>query len=157
MRPNYIIILVSIPVLVIAICFQSCNGNAKKEDTSKITEMEAQEDIAKSYESLGPVDSSLYAIGRTIFSMKCSHCHQLDKKVKGPALRGVTKRHSEMWITNLLISLQKLSQTDSVVKHVMQANHDEMKETDNAPKPDMIPLTTKEERRALIEFLRKEG
>ena len=42
--------------------------------------------------------------GRTLFKAKCSSCHALDAKLVGPALTGVTDRHSEelllKWIPN---------------------------------------------------------
>lgn len=42
--------------------------------------------------------------GRTLFKSKCSNCHALDSRLVGPALTGVTDRHSEefllKWIPN---------------------------------------------------------
>lgn len=36
--------------------------------------------------------------GRTLFRAKCSSCHALDAKLIGPALTGVSDRHSEEWL-----------------------------------------------------------
>ena len=42
--------------------------------------------------------------GRTLFKAKCTACHALDAKMVGPALTGVSDRHSEefllKWIPN---------------------------------------------------------
>jgi cytochrome c551/c552 len=38
------------------------------------------------------------AEGVTLFKQKCTSCHALNAKVVGPALKGVTERHSEEWL-----------------------------------------------------------
>lgn len=38
------------------------------------------------------------AEGATLFKQKCTSCHALDKKVVGPALKGVSERHKEAWL-----------------------------------------------------------
>jgi len=35
--------------------------------------------------------------GKTLFNSQCAACHHLDKKMTGPALRGVTGRHAKDW------------------------------------------------------------
>ena len=35
--------------------------------------------------------------GKTLFNTNCAACHALDKKMTGPALRGVTGRHAKDW------------------------------------------------------------
>lgn len=35
--------------------------------------------------------------GKTLFNTNCAACHDLDKKMTGPALRGVTGRHAKDW------------------------------------------------------------
>jgi cytochrome c2 len=35
--------------------------------------------------------------GKTLFNTNCAACHNLDKKMTGPALRGVTGRHAKDW------------------------------------------------------------
>lgn len=139
----------------IALAIGSCD-NHKESAINLVSGTDlAEQENAKSYASLGAIDDGLVEHGKAIFTDKCARCHTLDKKIKGPALRGVTKRHPEKWVMGLLANLQKLSQADSVVKHVMEINNDEYVEPNK--KSTTIPLTTPEERRALIEFLRKES
>ena len=38
------------------------------------------------------------AAGAAIFKSKCTACHGIDKKVIGPALKGVHERHDEAWL-----------------------------------------------------------
>ena len=35
--------------------------------------------------------------GKELFNSKCAACHNLDNKMTGPALRGVTGRHKKDW------------------------------------------------------------
>ena len=35
--------------------------------------------------------------GKALFNTNCAACHNLDKKMTGPALRGVTGRHAKDW------------------------------------------------------------
>jgi mono/diheme cytochrome c family protein len=38
------------------------------------------------------------AAGKALFNANCAACHKLDAKMTGPALRGVTGRHSSEWL-----------------------------------------------------------
>jgi cytochrome c551/c552 len=44
--------------------------------------------------------------GKMIFTSRCASCHNVNKVVLGPALAGVTDRHSEKWIINFVHSSQ---------------------------------------------------
>jgi hypothetical protein len=53
--------------------------------------------------SIPPVDD-----GKKIFTTRCASCHNVNKVVLGPALAGVTDRHSEDWIIKFVHSSQTL-------------------------------------------------
>ncbi len=36
--------------------------------------------------------------GAALFKANCSSCHKIDKKMTGPALAGMSERHSEEWL-----------------------------------------------------------
>jgi len=36
--------------------------------------------------------------GAALFKANCTACHKIDKKVVGPALAGMSERHSEEWL-----------------------------------------------------------
>ena len=44
--------------------------------------------------------------GKMIFTTRCASCHNVNKMVVGPALAGVTERHSEDWIIHFVHSSQ---------------------------------------------------
>jgi len=51
--------------------------------------------------SVPPVDE-----GKKTFTSRCASCHNVNKIVLGPALAGVTDRHSEDWIIKFVHSSQ---------------------------------------------------
>ncbi|UJP66844.1 c-type cytochrome [Mongoliitalea daihaiensis] len=51
------------------------------------------------------------AAGKSIFNTNCKTCHRLDQKNVGPALRGVTDRHSIEWTTKFIRNSQALIAT----------------------------------------------
>src|SRR5690606_39297811 len=36
--------------------------------------------------------------GASLYKANCTACHKIDKKLTGPALAGMTERHSEEWL-----------------------------------------------------------
>ena len=48
------------------------------------------------------------AAGKTVFNANCRTCHRLDSKNVGPALRGVTDRHSIEWTKKFIKNSQAL-------------------------------------------------
>ncbi|WP_373494851.1 c-type cytochrome [Aquiflexum sp.] len=57
-------------------------------------------DVSDSEESI--------AAGKSIFNSNCRTCHRLDQRNVGPALRGVTERHSLEWSKNFIRNSQSL-------------------------------------------------
>jgi len=46
--------------------------------------------------------------GQTLFKSKCASCHSVTKKVIGPALAGMTERHSEEWLLSWIKNSQAM-------------------------------------------------
>ena len=44
------------------------------------------------------------AEGATLYKQKCTSCHALDKKVVGPALKGISDRHTEEWLIKWIVN-----------------------------------------------------
>lgn len=53
-------------------------------------------------------DDEAIAAGKAIFNANCRTCHRLDSKNVGPALRGVTERHSIDWTKRFIRNSQAL-------------------------------------------------
>jgi mono/diheme cytochrome c family protein len=46
--------------------------------------------------------------GKKLFQARCASCHNVTKKLTGPALAGVEERHNESWIISFVKSSQRL-------------------------------------------------
>ena len=46
--------------------------------------------------------------GAALFKAKCTACHKVDKKVTGPALAGMSERHSEEWLVKWIKNSQAM-------------------------------------------------
>lgn len=53
-------------------------------------------------------DSLMLVQGESLFVQNCKACHQLDQRMVGPALSGVTDRRSEEWLFKLIRSSQSM-------------------------------------------------
>jgi cytochrome c2 len=53
--------------------------------------------------SIPPVED-----GKMIFTSRCASCHNVNKVIVGPALAGVTDRHTEDWIIHFVHSSQSV-------------------------------------------------
>jgi mono/diheme cytochrome c family protein len=95
------------------------------------------------------IDDQLAAKGKELYAVKCVACHQMDTKTIGPALRGVTSKRSYDWMLSMLENPEEWVKKDPEAKKLFG-------EYNNIPM--IIPDgTTDEERKAIIEYLRKEG
>lgn len=105
----------------------------------KATEIGPVEDI-----TLGEIDQDLVAEGKTSFQNKCSTCHQLDKRMVGPALRGVTGRRSPEFIMNMILNPSQMQSEHPVVRKQIAEFGTRMSDLG----------IEREEARALLEYLR---
>jgi cytochrome c551/c552 len=80
--------------------------------------------------SIPPVEE-----GKAIFISRCASCHNVNKIVLGPALRGVAERHSEEWIINFVQSSQ------TVIKGRDKTAIDLYEKFNKVPMPDHADLT----------------
>ncbi len=95
---------------------------------------------------LGPINQRLVDQGNGIFNDKCSLCHNIDDVNLAPALRGVTKTLSPVFIMNYLMNTKEMQQKDPYVKSLIL----KWKKV-----PVMKDQKLKEkEARAVLEFLR---
>ncbi|MBE8713424.1 cytochrome c3 family protein [Sphingobacterium hungaricum] len=46
--------------------------------------------------------------GETLFKANCTTCHKVDRKVTGPALAGMSERHSEEWLVSWIRNSQAM-------------------------------------------------
>jgi cytochrome c551/c552 len=73
--------------------------------------------------------------GQYLFSKKCLKCHNMGVKIKGPALRDVTKKRKADWIKNLILYPYKMIVEDPIAKqlyleHEIKMAVEDMKDED---------------------------
>ncbi len=95
---------------------------------------------------LGPINKKLADKGNDIFENKCSACHDINDVNLAPALKGVTKTLSPVFIMNYLMNTKEMQQKDPYVKNLIQ-------------QWKRVPIMKdqrlkKDEARAVLEFLR---
>jgi cytochrome c2 len=61
--------------------------------------------VAASVADAGSGDA---VVGKQLFNAKCAACHNLDNKMTGPALRGVSGRHSKEWLYKWIVNSSAL-------------------------------------------------
>lgn len=116
---------ISAMAFVLAFIIASCGEKPKTETSNEEekTEQEvtekAVEDTPKEVETAPVLDESLIATGKTIFNEKCIACHKLDVKLIGPALKGVTTRRSDEWITKMIINPTEMLANDPDAKKLL--------------------------------------
>ena len=80
--------------------------------------------------SIPPVDE-----GKMIFTSRCASCHNVNKVIVGPALAGVSDRHSEDWIIKFVHSSQ------TVIKGGDKTAVDLYEKFNKVPMPDHPDLS----------------
>lgn len=54
--------------------------------------------LSKAQDAAYPTDEAVLKAGEKLFKLNCKSCHNIDSDMTGPALKGVTERHSIDWI-----------------------------------------------------------
>ncbi|GAB2829739.1 c-type cytochrome [Ferruginibacter profundus] len=59
------------------------------------------------------LDATLAANGEKVYGVKCSSCHKLtEEKLVGPGWKGVTSRHTGVWIMNFITNTDEMLNKD---------------------------------------------
>lgn len=122
-------------VLLFAIFLLGCGGNESIGGDYTVVK-----DV-----KVGAFDAQLAAKGEQIFKMKCTACHQYDKRLVGPPLRDVVKRRSADYIISMIIAPEAMQGNNDTVKALVQKYMTKMTNQN----------VTQEEARAIYEHLRE--
>jgi cytochrome c oxidase subunit 2 len=85
-----------------------------------------------------------YLNGEKLFKQNCASCHMVDKKMTGPALRGITQRHSEAWLLKWIKNSQAFIKTGDpdAVKLFDENNHVVMTPMEHLSEADIKNVIT---------------
>jgi cytochrome c551/c552 len=93
-----------------------------------------------------PVEPAMAAQGEKLFKAKgCTACHAFDKRITGPALKGVTERRTAAWMEQQILHPEIMTHQDPISKQLLATYMVQM--SNQGLKP--------EEAKAVIEYLKK--
>jgi len=96
---------------------------------------------------LGPLNDTLAAKGKQIFTQKCTVCHLLNKKKIGPPLHNITNVETPEFIMNMILNADEMEKKDPKVKKLVSQLQTYMSVSD----------LTEADARAVLEYLRSEA
>lgn len=91
------------------------------------------------------IDQELAATGETKFNQICIACHQVEKRMIGPAMAGVMERRSPEWVMNMMLNPDGMLKEDPIAKALLKEYNNMIMTNQNL---------SQEDARALLEYLR---
>ncbi|MFD2099975.1 c-type cytochrome [Flagellimonas iocasae] len=117
----------------------SCGGKKEeKKDGFEVNRTKTEETSAKATEGVpvdmdnkgvGPIknvdfpaeiDEEMAARGKAKFDGICVACHMIDKRMIGPALKGVYDRRSPEWVMNMIMNPDGMLKEDPIAKALLK-------------------------------------
>tara|TARA_Y100000389_G_scaffold85669_1_gene82436 strand:- start:362 stop:841 length:480 start_codon:yes stop_codon:yes gene_type:complete len=128
----------------------------KRTTTEKKDEKKAIEKASVNVENVGigpiksmafdtNIDAALAEEGSTIFKQKCTACHMPDRKLIGPAMKGIYDRRNPAWVMNMILNPTEMLQKDETAVALLKEYNNVMMLNQNL---------SQEEARALAEYFR---
>lgn len=99
----------------------------------------------KSMEFDREVDATLAEEGSGIFKQKCTACHMPDRKLIGPAMKGIYDRRNPAWVMNMILNPTEMLKKDQTAMALLKEYNNVMMLNQNL---------TQDEARALAEYFR---
>ncbi|QMU64268.1 MAG: c-type cytochrome [Flavobacteriaceae bacterium] len=153
-------------VIIFSLFLVACGKSSKKEQKSntpykKQEQKKSEKKPAKKStvlidmdnKGIGPVkslkfkslDSEMADKGKTIFKQKCVACHRENKRLIGPAMKGIYDRRAPEWVMNMMLNPTEMLKKDPIA--IAQ-----LKEYNNVIMIDQN--LSEEDARALAEYFR---
>lgn len=111
-------------LLALAFAFGCGGGESAEQAATETPEQpaaEAAQPAAMMEAPSGPIDQALADQGEQLFTSRgCVGCHQLDTRMIGPALAGVTARRSYEWIRAMVLKPDSMVANDPDAKALYQ-------------------------------------
>lgn len=95
--------------------------------------------------SFGKLDQEMADKGAKIFKMKCTACHKAERRMIGPAMKGLYQKRSPEWVMNIMLNPTQMLKEDPVAMALLKEYNNVMMINQNL---------TEEEARALAEYFR---
>ena len=91
------------------------------------------------------IDDKLVETGGAAFKQKCTACHMSERKLIGPAMKGIYERRNPAWVMNMILNPTEMLQKDPTAISLLKEYNNVMMLNQNL---------TKDETRAIAEYFR---
>ena len=91
------------------------------------------------------INNDLAEKGKATFNQKCTACHMANRKLIGPAMKGIYERRSPEWVMNMLLNPAEMLKKDPVAIALLKEYNNIMMLNQNL---------TNDEARSITEYLR---
>lgn len=95
--------------------------------------------------SFGKLNVEMAEKGAKIFKMKCTACHKAERRMIGPAMKGIYEKRSPEWVMNIMLNPTQMLKEDPVANALLKEYNNVMMINQNL---------SEEEARALAEYFR---
>lgn len=149
-----------IPITIIGIMlFIGCGGqesgadkaqNGDSANQSGLTEFQMKHGIGPVTEpvSLGEeINKELVTQGEKVFRTKCSACHKMDQDYVGPPLGSVLDKRTPTYVMNMILNPVEMTKKHPEARKMLAQYMNQM----------TFQNVTREEARAIVEFLRTQN
>ena len=119
--------------LIIVLLIMGCGNSAKPEEKSiykrtKVEEKQATKPTSATpidleNNGIGPVssysfdieiDTELASQGKQIFDAKCTACHNVNRRLIGPPMKGIYDRRNPAWVMNIMLNPDQMLKEDPI-------------------------------------------
>lgn len=91
------------------------------------------------------IDAEMAAAGEAKFNSLCIACHQTEKRMIGPAMKGVYERRSPEWVMNMILNPDGMLKEDPIAQALLKEYNNAIMLNQNL---------TEQEAREVAEYLR---
>ena len=128
------------------------NRTRKEAPVKNITAGKTPIDLSNN--GIGPISSMKFDIkindklvetGAVAFKQKCTACHMANRKLIGPAMKGIYERRNPAWVMNMILNPTEMLQKDPTAISLLKEYNNVMMLNQNL---------TKDETRAIAEYFR---
>ena len=125
--------VLKLSILLLMFILSGCGNSTKPEEKSiyKRTKTEKKEirqstnitPVDLNNKGLGPIkeyifeteiNQTLASEGKQIFNAKCTACHNANRRLIGPAMKGIYDRRSPEWVMNIMLNPDQMLNEDPI-------------------------------------------
>ena len=123
----------SISLVFVFLLVSGCGDSKKPEEKSIYKRVKTEKRQVKEVNSVTPIDLNnkgvgpiknysfsseinmgLVSEGKQIFNAKCTACHNVNRRLIGPAMTGIYERRSVEWVLNIMLNPDQMLKEDPI-------------------------------------------